>query len=484
MNITIRRESNVPIYQQIRKEIENLILKRELVSGFKLPSERSLAKELNIHRNTVIKAYSELIAEGIVVSSRNKPRGYFVKSTHLDETFTQRFFPLEKNIKYNLISREKEFLEIFQNSGKNNQISMAGLVMDYRMMPTESMTEIIQSVFGDSTVIKTLRPLGIEQTMRMKRNIRDILKNENMYINTNNIQIVSETNQALSHIASLYLEEGDTIIAEEPMVADNVSIFRNKKINVVTIPMEDDGMNLKRLNLEILKHKPKFIYTMPNFHNPTGISMSLEKRIELLQITDLWGIPIIEEDSQRDFRYFGNKIPSLYSLDKNNSVIYVDSFTLTFPYGIKTGYIVGPKDLIEMLGELIIIDETYVSNFGQFLLNEYIERGFYKKHIIRIVEHYAKICKYLCQRLDELNKLGVSYFKPYGGLLIWLTLDYGLDERKIYEYLLKRKILVMPGQVFFPYKHDKGHIRLCFSNVDKEEVGKAMDCLEDALKSC
>lgn len=168
---------------------------------------------------------------------------------------------------------------------------------------------------------------------------------------------------------TLYLSEGDSVIVEEPIVPDNASIFRNGGLNMVTVPMEADGMDMDKLEMQIKKHKPKFIYTMPNFHNPTGAVMSLSKRERLLEIAQRYGVPIIEEDSQRDFRYTQERLPSLYSLDQYKSVVYVDSFTLTFPYGVKVGYVVGPYDLVDMLGRLITMTETFVSNMGAYMIS-------------------------------------------------------------------------------------------------------------------
>ena len=108
-------------------------------------------------------------------------------------------------------------------------------------------------------------------------------------------------------------------------------------------------------------------------------------------------------------------LPSLYSLDKYKSVVYVDSFTMTFPYGIKTGYIVGPYDLVEMLGRLIVVNETFVSNMGQYMLNEYIERGLFAEHVEKIAKHYRKNGDLLCSELDKLCDKGLTYEKPDGG---------------------------------------------------------------------
>ena len=363
MNIHINRSSETPFYLQISCSIQNLILSGELSRGYKMPSERRLAEELGVHRNTIIKAYGQLVDDGYLIVSSKKPKGYFVKEIADGRFPFQRFFPLEKMIRYHFNEKEKLFLDIFCQSENEALLSLGGIVMDKAAYPDEGIREIVLHLANASQ----------NEAERMKRNICSLLFQENMYINPKNIQLVSETNQALNHLMTLYLKEGDCVIAEEPIVPDNASIFRNKGIQLVTVPMEADGMDLDKLEAAIRKYAPKFIYTMPNYHNPTGIVMSLEKRHRLLEITGKYCIPVIEEDSQRDFRYEGGRLPTLYSLDRYRSVVYLDSFTLTFPYGIKTGYIVGPTDLIDTLGRLIIVDETSVSSMGQYMLNEYIE---------------------------------------------------------------------------------------------------------------
>lgn len=273
------------------------------------------------------------------------------------------------------------------------------------------------------------------------------------------------------------------VIAEEPVVPDNASIFRNKGINLVTVPMEPDGMDLAKLETAIRKYAPKFIYTMPNYHNPTGIVMSLEKRKKLLELAGRYCIPIIEEDSQRDFRYEGNRLPSLYAQDRYRSVIYIDSFTLTFPYGIKTGYIVGPTDLIETLERLIVVDETFVSSLGQYILNEYIERGYYQTHIGHLVKHYAHKRDLLCQCLDGIADKGITYTKPRGGLLLWCDLEERINERRLYHEAESRGLLIMPGFLFYPKGYEGGgHVRLCFSNISDADIERGVQILSEALE--
>jgi len=453
----------------------------ELMKGYKMPSERRLAEELCVHRNTVIKAYSILVSEGFMTVSRMAPKGYFIDIPAADDNFTNRFFPLEKMMIYDYDRHAKKFMNIFADTFTGKYISFAGIDMNNECSPKEGMEEIVKQLVkkddnGDLELIK------LNETDRTKRNICKILADENMYIKPQNIQLVSETTKAFNLITSLYMREGDSIILEEPVMPDAVSIVRNKGIDIITVPMEHDGMNIDYLEQMIIKHKPKFIYTMPTYHNPSSVVMSLEKRVKLLDLAHKYGVPIIEEDSQRDFRYSDNRIPTLYSLDTYKSVVYIDSFTMVFPYGIKTGYVVGPTDLVEMLGVLISLDEIFIDNIGQFLLNEYIERGLMKKHVTELATHYRKKRDLMCRCLDQIADKGITYTKPEGGVLIWCELDEEINEKKVQEEAENRGVLVMPGFVFYTNKcKGKGHLRLCFSNVSDEEMIRGIKLLGEAI---
>lgn len=475
MNITINRNSETSIYVQIKCAIEKLITSQELIEGYKMPSERKLAAELGVHRNTIVKAYSELIAEGYLYASRQAPKGYFVKSPEAANTFTGRFFPLGKRLRYDFNEKEKTFFQVYDSSYDNDYISMGGIVVDRDCYPIKDITEIASNMFHAQ----------ISESERLKENICRLLSQDNMYVNTKNIQIVSETNQALYHLMDLFLNEGDCVIAEEPLMPDNAALFKNKRVKLVTVPMEEDGINLAILENMIIKHRPKFVYTLPNYHNPTGITMSIEKRIKLLNITHKYGIPIIEEDSQGDFRYTENLIPSLYALDKNQSVVYIDSFTLSFPYNIKIGYIVGPYDLTEMLGRLIMITETTVNTPTHYLLNEYIERGHYQENLNHLVREYKERRDILCEELDKIRDKGITYLKAQGGLVIWCSLSDNIKEKQLFRICIENGLLITPGFVYYPYGYEGcGHIRLSFSSCSKEKIVKGVQILGKALDIC
>ena len=140
------------------------------------------------------------------------------------------------------------FLDVFSESNTDDYISFGGIIMDKKVNPVKGMDDIISHMFQPED-IRDIGGVGIDETERMKRNICRILADENMYVSPKNIQIVSETNQAVNYLMTLYLKEGDSVIAEEPIVPDNVSIFRNKGLNLVTVPMEQDGMDLSLIHI-------------------------------------------------------------------------------------------------------------------------------------------------------------------------------------------------------------------------------------------
>lgn len=482
MDLKIDRGSCVPVYRQIARKIEEEILSGELAEGFKLPAERRLAAEIGVHRNTVIKAYDMLITEGLVVVSRQKPKGYFVKAAQDMRKFSKRFFPLEKAFRYEFRKAEKKFNDVYWKSEKREIISFGGMIMNRQMNPVEGMEHVVEKIFDCSA--KGSMESFYDETELLRENICRLLTEQNIYATAKNVQILTETNQIISYLVMLYLREGDCIVAESPMVPDTFSIFYNRGIHVVGIPMEEDGMRMDMLEEAIRQYKPKFIYALPNYHNPTGITMSLKKRQRLLKLANDYNVPVIEEDYQWDFAY-EKRLPSLYTLDTNKLVIYIYSFTLIFPYMMKMGYVVGPTDLIDMMGYALSIDETAVSGIGQYFLNEYVRSGQYENHVKVVQREYKAKLDLLCSELDKLAGKGISYKKPKGGLLLWCTLADDINERALCKRAEEKGVLLVPGWVFYGNEKKKSsHIRLCFSNVTDDQIRRGVRLLGEALDEC
>lgn len=468
MEITLNRNNNTPIYLQIKNAIAQLILSGQLPDSFKLPPERTMAEDLGVSRTTMVRAYQELIAEGLVVVSV-KPKGYFVREA-AKKTPMRVFHPLSKMIRYTYTEKENLFDDLFSQSGALDVISLAGI--NVNAAETEDITYHSSDFFN----------LDEKEAFRLKTNIRRLLSKQDIFVGEKNIQLVAETTQALEYISQLYLKEGDNIIVEEPVIASTVNVFRNRGINVVCVRMDENGMDLEDLENLIPLYQPKFIYTMPNLHNPTGTIMPLENRMRLLDIAKHWGIPIIEENSLRDFRYDGKELPSLYALDNNQMVLYVDTFTLTFLPGNKIAYVVGPPEPIEMIGRLIATGQMTIYKISHAMLNTFIESGGFEARVRFLQDYYRQKRDCLCRRLMPLAEKGLKFQIPEGGLCLWCKLPEDVNEKKLFALCKQRGVLYMPGGVFFPYGYSgSGYIRLCFSSVSDAQIDRAVETLEIAM---
>ena len=469
MEITINRNNDTPVYIQIKNSIRQKIISGRLPNGLKLPAERTIAKELGVSRNTVVRAYQELIAEGFVVVSA-KPKGYFVREVR--KSASERVFhPLANMRRYNYTEKESLFDDIFRRSTTEEYVSLAGINV---CLPDPEDFSYSYKEFYDCDE---------NEADRLKRNICRMLASKDIFVSEKNIQLMSETTQALEYIMSLYLRDGDTVIVEEPVVAGTVNVLRNKGANVICVKMQEDGMDLDELERLVEAYAPRFIYTMPNLHNPTGRIMPLEKRIRLLEIAREKDVPIIEENSLGDFRYEGRELPSLYSLDKNKMVLYVDTFNLTFLPGINTAFVVGPAEPVEMMGRLIVTGQNTIYRVSHAMLNRFIESGRMEKRKAFLRAHFRRQRDLLCNELEPLKKQGLCFDVPEGGLCIWCKLPDDVNEKKLFITAGEKGLLYMPGSVFFPYGYSgSGYIRLCFSNVTEEGMTRGAKILSESME--
>ncbi len=234
MEISINRSSSTPIYVQITKAIEGLIWDGTLPKGTKLPSERMLADELGVHRNTIIKAYGMLMENNLVFSSRKRPMGYFIKDA-VESDFSKKFFPLEKPILFKLRESEQIFADSYWDDERQDLIHMSGIVMDKTIGPTPKVDNVLDNVFDSSGYNGTLSYQ--KETELLKSNICNLLSERGIRVEPSEVQLVSETNHAVNYLINLYLRFGDVVIVEEPIVPDMSSLFENKGITLISVPV-------------------------------------------------------------------------------------------------------------------------------------------------------------------------------------------------------------------------------------------------------
>ena len=487
MNIELNHNSSTPMYMQLKNHIKSQILAGTLPAGFKLPSERKLAEMLQIHRNTVIKAYNTLTQEGFIFSSQKAPRGYFVGNAIEEEPcekcFVKKpFSSLDRNFNYHFTSMQNKFQELYNSSYMSSAISFAGIVMHPESLPFLYLKQILKEISeGDS--IEPFWHCDPQGMPALRKNLAKMLFHRNIYVNPQNIQVIRETTEAISNIAYMYLEKGDYVIVEEPACPNIVNIFLHIGAIPIFVPMEEDGISIDILEKMIQKYHPKLIYTMPNYHNPSSITMSIQKRKQFLECVLAHSIPIIEEDSQNELHYHGAELPSLYSLDHTNSVIYIDSSTLSFFPGARLGYIVAPDNVIKIYRQIINTEQLFLNSLSQCLWSSFFEKGYYEKHKTFLRDFYKKKRDLICKELQTIPE--ISFHIPEGGVILWIHLEENIHDKLLTSVTEKMGLLIMPGYTFFPNgSHGENYLRICFSGVTDEEVIEGVSILKAAIAYC
>ena len=479
MNIHIDRQMSAPVYMQIKNIIKKQILSGELVSGFKLPPERELAKETGVHRNTIIRAYEELIKEELITSSVS-PRGYFVTYSQQKEYkkvtgFSSRKYPgaLSYMLKDEYLQMDSLFSELFYNDGlaKSEQkvISLAADIITKDLYPREHLNEIVRELSraGGFDWYGFSPAQGLPELIA---SIQGLLKRRNIHATSKEIQVVSETYEAIQFAAKIFLSSRDTIIAEEPISPDMLQAFQFMDVNVITIPMDEDGMETRYLEGLIVKYRPKLIYTIPTFHFPTSSVLSLSRRYELLELSYKYDIPIIEEDCDSVIRYEGTPVPSLKALDTMGNVIYINSFIATICPGIRTAFMENTQ--------------IFLSPLNQYIASQFISRGYIYDSIEKICQFGRQNRDLLCRTLTDTEDIDYRFTVPKGGTSLWCCINENINPKRLLCKAHELGVSYMPGNLFFPFR-SKGDnlVRLCYGNVSPDELTEGIERLSEAVRA-
>jgi 2-aminoadipate transaminase len=304
--------------------------------------------------------------------------------------------------------------------------------------------------------------------------------------------ITSSGQQGLDLAGRLFLNPGDVVMIDRPTFAGAIVAFQMERPIFVSVNMNQDGSNIEGFHkkIETLEKKngrPKFIYVVPDFQNPSGITMSLQKREALLSLSYQHDITIVEDSPYRHLRYYGESVPSIFSLDQQRgggNVIGVYTFSKLFCPGMRVGFNIGPREPIE---KMINIKEGNTLNSPKY--NQDMCTAFLTE---MDVDAFIEICRrYYREKLEVSldametyfpNDMGVSWTKPEGGLFLWVTLPKQIDTLQLFYEAIKFKVAFVPGEVFYGENPDRNHMRINFSYPSKEQLFEAIKRLSRCIK--
>lgn len=292
-------------------------------------------------------------------------------------------------------------------------------------------------------------------------------------VEPDNILITSGSQQALDLLGKVFLNPGDHVLVEQPTYLGALQAWNAYQAEYVGVPMDDDGLQTDGLEAA-LRLGPKFIYALPNFQNPTGVTLSRERRHALVALADRYGVPLIEDDPYGQLRYEGEHLPPLVVLDGrlqhsdgqpySGNVVYLSTFSKTLSAGLRLGWVVAPAEVIQRLVQAKQGADLQTSTFTQMVAYEVARGGFLDRHVQVIRDVYRARRDTMLGAMDTYFPPGIRWTKPQGGLFLWAMLPESLDAAEVLRAAVDEHVAFVPGSSFFADGSGRNTMRLNFSN--------------------
>ncbi len=338
--------------------------------------------------------------------------------------------------------------EMFKAMADPTMISLAGGNPAAELFPNEELSKIAADILKENPVGALQYGIS-EGNIALREKILEMMKErENIIASLDEITIVSGGQQAIEIISKILLNEGDSVIVETPSFVGGLNAFRSYGANLVGVEVESDGINIEKLKETIKNTKNvKLIYTIPNFQNPSGVTMSTEKRKALYEIARDNGIFIIEDNPYGELTFDGVKLPTIKSMDEAGVVLYSGSFSKILAPGLRLGYLIAPKNFTEkvVLGKQV--SDVHTALLPQLLALEFMKRYDIGELIEKMRTLYKKKCDVLIGAMKEYLPENITYTVPGGGLFVWCNAP-GIDTLKLSNECIKEKVLIVPGNNF------------------------------------
>ena len=309
-------------------------------------------------------------------------------------------------------------------------------------------------------------------------------------VTSENILITSGSQQALDLLGKIFINPGDRILVESPTYLGAIQAWTAYGAEFVTVPIDENGMNIDFLD-EALRTGPKFLYVLPNFQNPTGLTLSMERRQVLIEMADRYGVPIVEDDPYGQLRYEGEHLPSLVVMDGQfrddcrftyrGNVIYLSTFSKILAPGLRLAWVIAPPEVIRKLVQAKQGTDLHTSTFIQLVAYEVARGGFLDQHIRIIRQTYKERLDTMLGAMDRLFPPGVEWTHPLGGLFLWGILPEGMSSSTVLEKAIEEKVAFVPGSPFYPAGGGENTMRMNFSNASPDKILEGISRLGKVL---
>lgn len=349
--------------------------------------------------------------------------------------------------------------------------------------PVETIRKISDDIFTEEP-INALQYSVTEGYMPLRKWLENDLRSKNMFAENDMVVITDGAQQAIETTAKILCNEGDVILCEDPSFIGSLNAFRSYGVKLVGLPTDSNGILPNEME-KVLKtyNTVKFLYTIPNFQNPTGNTTSLERRKQILALAEKYGIYILEDNPYGDLRFAGEPVPSYKSLDTKGNVLYAGTFSKTLAPGLRVGYLCGERDILQKAVVGLQTSTVHANIWAQMLTYRFVTTVDFGEHLARLQDIYHKKYTRMANALKANMPECVTYSQPQGGLFIWATIPDKYDMNAFCTEAVHQKVAVVPGNAFLSDENAVSHsFRLNFSTPTDEQIDRGTEILGKCAK--
>lgn len=362
-------------------------------------------------------------------------------------------------------------------------ISFAGGLPAPELFPVKEMKAAVDQVFDEHG--REAMQYGAAKGVTALREwvLQHVKEKENVTGQLDNVLMTTGSEQALDLIGKAFVNPGDTVLVEQPTYLCALDVFKSYGANFVGVDMDEQGMKMDALEKALKAHpEAKLVYTVPNFQNPTGRTMSPERRKKLAQLATQYDVYVLEDNPYGEIRFKGTHVPAVKSFDKTGHVFYMGTFSKTLAPGFRLGWVVADEEVVNKLTVLKQSADLHSDNLAQYAVVQFLQNNDLDTHVQQISDLYGKRKGLMTEGLKKYFPKGVKYTDPEGGMFLWVEVPGVEDTVELFKECLKHNVAFVPGDPFFADQPQPGAFRLNYSNAQEDQIKAGMKQLGEALQ--
>lgn len=466
---TLDPTSETPLYRQLYSEIKCLIDSGAVQSDTRLPATRELAGQLGLNRATISAAYALLESEGLITG--HVGRGSFVASKPAKRTQLNWRAVLDPTSSTSAAAPAATPLATFSSSRPSEAL-----------FPLEEFRATCAEVIGSpdaQTILQLGSPSGYPP---LRRYLLDLARSEGVARDSDDILITSGCQQAFDLIQRAGVRPGETVLLEDPVYLGVKHVFERSGARLIGVPMGPNGVELDALERIIDREHPRLLAVTSNFQNPTGATLPLSARKALLRIAQSAGVIVVENDIYGPLAYEGDSIPTIKCLDETSDTILLRSFSkIAFP-GLRVGWVIGPRPLIEKLTETKQWTDLHSDQLSQAVLLRFAESGRLEQHRQRMLAAGRERLRAVLNACEKYLPAEARFTRPHGGMSLWIRLPEPLDAAELLPRAERQGVTYLPGKYFAVSRPEPNSLRISFASMDPDQIRSGIAVLGRIFK--